>query len=181
MRLGHDHARVDRERLAAGQPFLHAARHHGLKQLAQKVALAKTAVAILREGRIVRNLAVEPQPAEPTIGQIEVDLIAQPPFRANAEAIADNQHPDHQLGIDRGSSHLAVIGLKMRPNLRQIDEAVDLAQEVIVRDMTLNAEAVEQRLLHHPPLAHHGVRPRFTVKSESAARRRRKRLLQQNR
>ena len=45
----------------------------------------------------------------------------------------------------------------MRPNRRQIDEAVDLAQEVIVRDMTLKAEAVEQRLLHHPPFAHHGV------------------------
>jgi hypothetical protein len=26
---------------------------------------------------------------------------------------------------------------------------------VIVRDMPLEAEAVEQRLLHHPPLAHH--------------------------
>jgi DNA-binding Xre family transcriptional regulator len=34
------------------------------KQLAQKVALAEAAVAILREGRMVRNLAVEPQPAE---------------------------------------------------------------------------------------------------------------------
>src|ERR1700735_1604232 len=66
----------------------------------------------------------------------------------------------------------------MRPNFRQIDEAVDLAQEVIVRDMTLKAEAVEQRLLHHPPFAHHRLSPRFTVKSESAARHRGKRLFQ---
>jgi hypothetical protein len=66
--IGHDHARIDRERLTADQPFLHAARHHSLKQLAQKVALAKTPMAILREGRMVRNLAVEPQPAEPTVG-----------------------------------------------------------------------------------------------------------------
>ena len=49
---------------------------HGLKQLAQKVALAKTAVAVLREGRMIRNLAVETQPAEPTVGQIEVDVLA---------------------------------------------------------------------------------------------------------
>jgi hypothetical protein len=69
----------------------------------------------------------------------------------------------------------------MRPNLRQIDEAVDLAQEVVVRDMPLKAETVEQRLLHHPPFAHHGPSPRFTVKSESAARHRGKRLFQQNR
>jgi hypothetical protein len=30
---------------------------------------------------------------------------------------------------------------------------------VITRNMTLKAEAVEQRLLHHLPLAHHGVSP----------------------
>jgi hypothetical protein len=47
----------------------------------------------------------------------------------------------------------------MRPNLRQIDDAIDLAQEVVFRDMTLKVEAIEQRLLHHPPLAHHGVSP----------------------
>jgi hypothetical protein len=29
----------------------------------------------------------------------------------------------------------------MRPNPRQIDEAVDLAQELIARNMTLKAEA----------------------------------------
>jgi hypothetical protein len=69
----------------------------------------------------------------------------------------------------------------MPPNLQQIDEAIDLAQEVIAWDMTLKAQAVEQRLLHHPPLAHQGVSSRFAVKSESAARHRRKRLLQQNR
>jgi hypothetical protein len=40
-----------------------------------------------------------------------------------------------------------------------MDEAIDLAQEVIVRNMTLKAEAVEQRLLHHPPFAHHGASP----------------------
>jgi hypothetical protein len=35
--------------------------------------------------------------------------------------------------------------------------------------MPLNAEAVEQRLLHHLPLAHHGLSPRFAAKIESAA------------
>jgi hypothetical protein len=43
----------------------------------------------------------------------------------------------------------------MRPNLGQVDETVDLAQQVIVRDPPLQTEAVKQRLLHHPPLAHH--------------------------
>ena len=40
-------AGVDRKGLAAHDPFLHAARDHGLEQLAQGIALAKTAVAVL--------------------------------------------------------------------------------------------------------------------------------------
>jgi hypothetical protein len=43
----------------------------------------------------------------------------------------------------------------MRPDLRKVDKPVDLAKQVIVRNMPLEAEAVEQRLLHHPPFAHH--------------------------
>src|ERR1700729_175661 len=178
MRARHDNAGVDCESLASHDPFLHAARDYGLEQLAQEIALAKPPVAVLGEGRMIGNLTVEPQSTEPAVRQIEVDLLAQSTLGANAEAVAHNQHPDHQLGIDRGSSYLAVVAFKMRPNFRQIDEAVDLAQEVIVRDMTLKAEAVEQRLLHPPPFAHHRVSPRFTVKSESAARHRGERLFQ---
>jgi hypothetical protein len=47
----------------------------------------------------------------------------------------------------------------MRPNLRQIDKAIDVAQKVIARDMTLKAKAVEQRLLHHSPFVHHDASP----------------------
>jgi hypothetical protein len=43
----------------------------------------------------------------------------------------------------------------MRPQSREIDKTVDLAKQVIVGDMPLKAEAVEQRLLHHSPLAYH--------------------------
>src|SRR5271163_3971767 len=46
---------------------------------------------------------------------VEVDLVAQPPLRANAKAVAHDQHADHQLGIDRGPSHIAVIAPQMRP------------------------------------------------------------------
>ena len=73
MRVRHDDAGVDGEGLASHDPFLHAARHHGLKQLAQKVALAKPAVAILGKRRMIRDAAVEPKTAEPAVGQIEVD------------------------------------------------------------------------------------------------------------
>ena len=38
---------------------------------------------------------------------------------------------------------------------RQMRDPIDCAQEVVGRDMTLQAELVTQRLLRHPPLAHH--------------------------
>ena len=80
MGVGHDDAGVDREGFAPDDPFLHAARHHRLEQLAQEIALAETAVAVLGKRRMIGDVAVEPQATEPAIGQIEVDLLAQPPL-----------------------------------------------------------------------------------------------------
>jgi hypothetical protein len=60
--VGYDHAGVDCEGLAAHDLFLDAARDHGLEQLAQKIALAKPAVAVLGKRRMIRDIAVEPLP-----------------------------------------------------------------------------------------------------------------------
>ena len=127
----------------------------GFEQSPKKIALAEPAVTVLREGRMVGHVPVEAKPAEPAVGQIEVNLVAQPPLGTNAVAVAHQQHADHQLGIDRGSAHLAVVRLKVSPNVRQIDEPIDLAQHVTAWDVPLQAEAIEQRFLHHPPFAHH--------------------------
>ena len=83
---------------------------------------------------------VQAEPAEPAIGQVEMDLLAQPPLRADAEAIAHQQHPDHQLRIDRGPADVAVVGRQVSAHARQIDEPVDRAQQVICRDVPLDAE-----------------------------------------
>jgi hypothetical protein len=61
-----------------------------------------------------------------------VNLLAQPPLGTNAEAVADKQHPDQQLRINRGPPDVAVVGPQMRSNFRQVDEAVDPPQNVIV-------------------------------------------------
>ena len=87
-------------------------------------------------------------------------LLAQPALRADAEAVADDQHPDHQLGIDRRPPGLAVEGPQVLADAGQVDEAIDRAQQVIRRDVPLQAELVEQRLLHHRPLAHHRLASR---------------------
>src|ERR1700722_6530412 len=92
---------------------------------------------------------------KPAVRQIEGDLVAQPPFGANAEAVADNEHPDHQLRIDRRATRLAIVRLQTRSNLRKVDEPVDPAKQVIVGGMPLMVEALEPPPLHPPPLAHH--------------------------
>ncbi|MGK9171009.1 hypothetical protein KXR53_32235 [Inquilinus limosus] len=43
----------------------------------------------------------------------------------------------------------------MRADAGQVDEPVDRAEQVIGRDVPLEVERVEQRLLHHRPLAQH--------------------------
>ena len=48
----------------------------------------------------MRNLVVEVEFAEPPIRQMQGDLLAELPLRADAVAVADDEHPDHQLGID---------------------------------------------------------------------------------
>ena len=86
----------------------HAAADTLLEDLAQDIAGAEAAVTVDRKRRVIRHLVLKPEAAEPAIGQIEIDLLAQTPLGADAEAIAHDQHPDHQLRIDRRAARTAV-------------------------------------------------------------------------
>ena len=57
---------------------------------------------------MIGNLVIEFEAAEPAIAEMKFDLLAQPPFKADAIAVADNEHPDHQLRIDRGPPDVTV-------------------------------------------------------------------------
>jgi hypothetical protein len=89
----------------------------------------------LREGRVIRQLALQAQAAEPAIGQVQKHFLAEPALRANAEAIADEQHPDHQLRVDRRTSDLAVEGPQVSAHAGQVDEPIDRTQQVIGRNV----------------------------------------------
>ena len=128
VRLRLDQAGIDRKAFAADQALTDAAPQHRLKQPSEQVALAEAAVPVLRERGMIRHAAVEPEPAEPAVRQIEVDLLAQAPLGADAEAIAHDQHPDHQFGIDRWPTHRAVEGGQLPPQLAEFDEPVDRPQ-----------------------------------------------------
>ena len=85
---------------------------------------------------MIRDGTLEPKPAETAVGEIEMHLLAQPPIGTDAKAIADQKHPDHQLRVDRWPPRLAAIGPQVLSDIRQIDEAVDPPQQVIIGNMT---------------------------------------------
>ena len=63
----HD-AGIDREGFTLDQTGVHARPHHRLEYLAEQVAIAEPAVTIDRESRVIGNIVVEIEPAEPAVG-----------------------------------------------------------------------------------------------------------------
>jgi hypothetical protein len=143
MRVRHDQTGVDGKALATDQALGHAAPDHRLEQLSQKVGVAEPTMARLGKGRVVRHIAIETQTAEPAIRQVQVDLFAQPPFRADAKAVADDQHADQQLGIDRRPSCLTVEWRQVSPNALEINKAVDRPQQVLFRHVPFERKLIE--------------------------------------
>jgi hypothetical protein len=82
--IGSNQAGIDRKGSPIDQPFGHAAPDHGLEQLSQQIAVPEPTMPILGEGRVVRHLAVEAEPTEPAVSEVQVNLLAQPPLRTNA-------------------------------------------------------------------------------------------------
>src|SRR5262245_32340674 len=96
---------------------IHARPYHRFEQLPKDVAVTEAAVAIDREGRVIGHPVFKIQAAEPTIGQVKLDLLAQLALEADAVTVPDDQHPQHELGIDRRPADLAVEGFQLLPKL----------------------------------------------------------------
>ncbi len=75
-----------------------------LKHMTQKATIAEPTVAVPGEGRMVGNGISRIKTAEPTAGQVEMNLFASSPFRTNAHAITNQQHSDQKFRINRRST-----------------------------------------------------------------------------
>lgn len=64
-------------------------------------------MAVLEERRVIRHPVMDARMAEPAVRQIQVHFLAQPALGANPVAIADDQHADDQLGINRRTAYMA--------------------------------------------------------------------------
>ena len=102
--VGLDQARINCESFTTDKPLLDAAAQDALEHATEEIALSEAAMPVLGERRVIRHHAIQTEPAEPPVGQIEVDLITQAPLRSDAEAVSDQEHPNHELGIAGGST-----------------------------------------------------------------------------
>jgi hypothetical protein len=120
----------------------------------------KTAQTVLGERRVVRSLVLQVHLAEPAVGQVQLDFVTELALRADAVAVADDEHPDHQLRIDRGAADVAIVGLELLVQVgeRRRHEHVHPPQQVVLGYAIFQPELVEQPALiaplpthHHPP------------------------------
>src|SRR5580692_8286402 len=114
-------------------------------------------MAIDRESRVVGNLVVEIEAAEPAVGEVQLDLLAQLPLEAKAVAVTDDEHPDHQLGVDRRPADLAVEGFQLVPKPGQYPRhgRIDAAQKMPLRNALFQVEEIEQLALIDRLPTHH--------------------------
>lgn len=113
------HACINRETLAFDEAMRHARRHDALEDVAQDVALAKAFKTIDRKRGVMRDPVVEIELAKPSVGKVQLDLLAQTALVSDAVAVPNDEHPDHQFRIDGRAANVAVKGLQL---LMQVGE-----------------------------------------------------------
>jgi hypothetical protein len=86
--------------------------------------------------------------------------LGEPALRADAATVANDEHADHKLRIDRRTSDFAVVGLQFFVEVGQCSchEHVDPAEKMVLRNAIVEAELVEKLALvpllptHHYPI-----------------------------
>jgi hypothetical protein len=66
-----------------------------------------------------------------------MDLFTQSPLGADTHGIADDEHPHHQFGINRGATYGAIERLQLRSNAVQFEMTVNSAQQVICSNVPM--------------------------------------------
>lgn len=78
--FGFDQTGIHREALPAYQTLRNAPRRSVFEQVAQQIAVAKTAMAGPGECRMVRHPPRQAETARPAIGKVRMHFFAQPPL-----------------------------------------------------------------------------------------------------
>src|SRR3954470_17498100 len=104
---------------------------------------------------MIRDLVLDAQAAEPAVCQVDLNLPAEQPLRADGEHVADDEHPDHQYRVNRRATKRRVVGCKLSTHPGQIEHGGDLAHKVIAWYHLVEPELVKKLLLLVLQLPHH--------------------------
>ena len=99
---------------------------------------------------MVRDLAIQTEPTKPAVREIKMNFFAQAALRPYAHAIADDQHADHQLRIDRGAAGAAVQRFQRLTDAIEVAMPIDASQDVIGRDMIVEPTSLARPSLPRP-------------------------------
>src|SRR5271165_7346573 len=90
----------------------------------------------------------------------------------NAIAVTHQEHPDHQLGIDRGPAEVAVKGLQLLMQIGQngCREHVDPSQQVARRDHLVEAKPKQLPLISVLPPHHRRLSCRLLSRNHCSLR-----------
>src|SRR3982751_6961623 len=130
-----DQGAIHGEALSAHQSCFLTLTHHLFKEHAIEAAGLKPPIAVLGESGMVGNSTGQPEATKPAVGQIEMYLPAQPPLRADAIGIAEQEHTQQQFGIDRRTTGVAVMLGQNRSHAIEMKYRVQLTQQVIRRNI----------------------------------------------
>src|SRR5665648_658399 len=105
----------------------------------------------------MRYLVFKIELAEPAVREVKLNFLGEPALRAYAAAVANDEHADHELRIDRGASDVAVVGLQFLVKIGQCSrhKHIDPAQKMVLRNAIIEAELVKQLALVSPLPTHH--------------------------
>ena len=73
---------------------------------------------------MVRDRVLDAEPEKPAIGEIDLHFGADPTLRPDGKDVADDQHPDHEFGVDRGPAGMAIVGFKLLVHPLKIEHGV---------------------------------------------------------
>src|ERR1700693_4360964 len=105
---------------------------------------------------MVRDGVFDAEFAEPAIGEVHLYLTTDQPLRAYRTDIPHDQHPDHQLRIDRRATHGRIMRCKFTAKPGKIENSIDLPHQMVFRNRVAKVKLVEQLTLVTLQTAHHG-------------------------
>src|SRR6202022_4613491 len=96
---------------------------------------------------MIRDSILDAELAEPAIGEVHLHFTVDQSLRADRKDITHDQHPDHQLRIDRRATHGTIMGFKFAAEPGQIESSVDLPHQMIFGNGIAKMKLVEQLTL----------------------------------